>query len=389
MPVELTEEQVKAVDLCTTRLRSKVPLSTLFGSAGTGKTEVARHIAARLKDEGQVAFCAPTGKAALVLRRRGVPATTVHSLIYRPVGVSQKMLQAALDKLNAARRRATPNGRLIAALEEEVRQLTEQVNSPKFVLREKEEVGDYAAIVLDESSMVGEQMLTDLMSFGIPVLALGDPAQLPPVKATTPLAEAGYRPTVMLNQMHRFAMNSPINRLATAVRTGGPRAINQWLPEGSGVNYVPTFLFDDEQIGRLMAWDQVLVGRNATRLRLNAHIRAVKGLPHDELDDEDVMMCLRNEPRHDLVNGEQATVKELAAAGVPERLIMSVEGWTGEGQKPYFAFGYVTTVHKAQGSEWPRVAIFDESNVFGRDAGKWLYTGITRAAEAVCVVRCT
>lgn len=354
-------------------------------SHNTGKTEVARHIAARLG--GDVAFCAPTGKAALVLRNRGVPASTVHSLIYRPLGVSQRMLEEAQRKLGDAERRG--NQRLSLALRAEITKLIEMVNSPKFVLREKEEVGPYSAIVVDESSMVGEEMLTDLMSFGIPVLALGDPAQLPPVKATTPLAEVGYRPTVMLTQMHRFALESPINRLATEVRLArNPRAISSWLPEGSGVNMVRTFLFTDEQAAGLLAWDQVLCGRNATRIRLNAQLRSIKGLPHNELDDEDRMICLRNDPQHDLVNGEQYTVKELAANDVPERMITSVEGWTAENVRPQFAFGYVSTVHKAQGSEWDNVVIFDESQIFRQDDWKWLYTGITRAAKAVCVVRC-
>jgi exodeoxyribonuclease-5 len=48
-----------------------------------------------------------------------------------------------------------------------------------------------------------------------------------------------------------------------------------------------------------------------------------------------------------------------------------------------FDFGYVITVHKAQGSQWPSVIVFDESKIFGQ---KWLYTAITRASKIVTVV---
>src|SRR5204863_42797 len=57
-------------------------LFRLFGYAGTGKTTLARHLAAHL--DGEVKFAAFTGKAALVMRGKGCyGATTIHSLIYR------------------------------------------------------------------------------------------------------------------------------------------------------------------------------------------------------------------------------------------------------------------------------------------------------------------
>src|ERR1700704_3832073 len=54
----------------------------LFGYAGTGKTTLAKHLAEGV--EGKVLFAAFTGKAALVMRRKGCQnASTIHSLIYR------------------------------------------------------------------------------------------------------------------------------------------------------------------------------------------------------------------------------------------------------------------------------------------------------------------
>jgi exodeoxyribonuclease-5 len=51
-----------------------------------------------------------------------------------------------------------------------------------------------------------------------------------------------------------------------------------------------------------------------------------------------------------------------------------------------FDFGYVLTVHKAQGSQWDDVCLFDESAAFPESRARWLYTGITRAAKRLTVV---
>jgi exodeoxyribonuclease-5 len=46
----------------------------------------------------------------------------------------------------------------------------------------------------------------------------------------------------------------------------------------------------------------------------------------------------------------------------------------------------VLTVHKAQGSQWDDVVLFDESGAFGESRQRWLYTGVTRAAQRLTVV---
>ena len=52
-----------------------------------------------------------------------------------------------------------------------------------------------------------------------------------------------------------------------------------------------------------------------------------------------------------------------------------------------FDFGYAITVHKSQGSQWDNVLLMDESMKFKRNASKWLYTGLTRAAKQIKVVQ--
>ncbi len=52
-----------------------------------------------------------------------------------------------------------------------------------------------------------------------------------------------------------------------------------------------------------------------------------------------------------------------------------------------FDYGYALTVHKAQGSQWDKVVLFDESYAFREHRERWLYTAVTRAAEEIVVVR--
>src|SRR6187401_2697208 len=137
---------LKAVDdwLKTRPGRGDTPqLFRLFGYAGTGKTTLARHLAAGI--DGEVKYAAFTGKAALVMRRKGCGgASTIHSLIYRPLESNEE--------------------------------------TPSFELWDDAPVSKAKLIVIDECSMVDAELGRDLMSFGIPLLVLGDPAQLPPVQ---------------------------------------------------------------------------------------------------------------------------------------------------------------------------------------------------------------
>ena len=151
----------------------------LFGYAGAGKTTLARHIAENAG--GDVAFAAFTGKAAHVMRQKGcVGATTIHSLIYRPSRVE------------------------------------EEEGEPSFTIRHDAPAADADLIIIDECSMVDEDLGRDLLTFGKPVLVLGDPAQLPPVKGGGYFTEG--EPDFMLTEIHRQAADNPIIRLSMAIR---------------------------------------------------------------------------------------------------------------------------------------------------------------------------
>ena len=70
--------------------------------------------------------------------------------------------------------------------------------------------------MIDECSMVDEELGRDLLSFGKPILVLGDPAQLPPVKGGGFFTETA--PDVMLTEIHRQAEGSAIIRASRAAR---------------------------------------------------------------------------------------------------------------------------------------------------------------------------
>ena len=338
----------------------------LFGYAGTGKTTLAKTIA---EDAGgEVAFGAYTGKAALVLKSKGCRgASTIHAMIYRAQGEE------------------------------------EDGASPSFVINRKAAANGADLIVIDECSMVDEELGRDLLSFGKPVLVLGDTAQLPPVKGGGFFTDA--EPDVMLTEVHRQAADNPIIRMSMLVREGGRLALGAY-----GDSRV--IRRSEIEAPRVMQADQVLVGTNRTRRAYNGRMRTLLGHagPRPELGEK--LVCLRNDKKKGLLNGGIWTV----AAVHPDRgakIALSVRPEDEEGRRkavrvgvlpaffegreeeiPFpqrrgsdqFDFGYALTVHKAQGSQWDDVVLFDESFAFREHGARWLYTGLTRAAETITVV---
>jgi exodeoxyribonuclease-5 len=335
----------------------------LFGYAGTGKTTLARHIAEGV--EGEVKYAAFTGKAALVMRNKGCDgASTIHSLIYR------------------------------------ARETRDE--QPTFELWDDAPASKAKLIVIDECSMVDAELGRDLMSFGCPLLVLGDPAQLPPIQGGGFFT--GAEPDAMLTEVHRQAQNDPIVRLSMDVREGRRIEVGDY----GDTQVVRRDALDPS---RVMQADQVLVGRNNTRKAYNLRIREKQEITDPLPVAGDKLVCLRNNRKKALFNGGLWRVKaraqsksrivtmrlvpdeELAAKAVKVSVRADcfeggVENIAWEQRKPYdeFDFGYVLTVHKAQGSQWDDVVLFDESFAFQESRARWLYTGITRAAKRLSIV---
>jgi exodeoxyribonuclease-5 len=180
----------------------------VFGYAGTGKTTITKHAIAELglsDGANGVMYAAFTGKAALVMTRKGTPASTIHSLIYRVSEATQEEIEKVKRDIATIREKLNLLGPAKRFLEEaHLRSLElrlDDIHRPRFVLNEQSIVRDAALIVLDEVSMVGPDMARDLIAFGKPILVLGDPGQLPPIKGEGAFTQA--EPDVMLTEIHR------------------------------------------------------------------------------------------------------------------------------------------------------------------------------------------
>lgn len=386
-------------------------LFRLFGYAGTGKTTLAKHLASGVS--GTVLFAAYTGKAASVLKASGAPnAQTLHSLIYHPKERSRERLDELKVELAGLEEmmRTTPPEDWQRDWEDRQQRLQGEIRSeeknnkrPDFTLNLESPLRTASLLVVDECSMVDEEMAQDILSFGCPVLVLGDPAQLPPVKGTGYFTDA--TPDVMLTEIHRQARDNPIIELATRVRNGERLQQGQY-GESSVIGRATPELATEA--------NQVLVGKNATRTATNRRMRELLGFQGSPFPlAGEKLVCLRNDRDLGLLNGTLHTsitdAEELGGYvnlrirpedypeadpvlvpahpehfnGDPEQI-----GYWDRRNAQEFTFGYALTCHKAQGSQWGNVLIIDESRVFrSRDVQrKWLYTAITRAAERVTVV---
>ncbi|MFH1793614.1 MAG: ATP-dependent RecD-like DNA helicase [Pseudomonadota bacterium] len=365
---------LKAVDRWLKAGRPQV--FRLFGYAGTGKTTLARHFAENV--DGQVQFAAFTGKAAQVLRSKGaLNARTIHSLIYRPKGEE--------------------------SVSDEVTGKTSM--SPTFSLNRQSPISKAKLVVIDECSMVDEQLGRDLLSFGTPVLVLGDPAQLPPISGGGFFTE--HEPDHLLTEIHRQAQDNPIIRLALDVREGR---------EFMHGDYGTAQVIGKDQVTQdlVLEADQVLVGTNRTRKRYNMRLRELKGFTASYPQAGDKLVCLRNDPAKGLLNGSlwkvMTSSRETVKPGInllvspeeddPDRGVAKIKllkaqfedpdteiPWATKKRFDDFDYGYALTVHKAQGSQWDNVVLFDESWAFKETRQRWLYTAITRAAKRLTIVR--
>lgn len=388
----------------------------LSGYAGTGKTFLIDHVvreALHLSAGEEAVFVSPTGKAAANLVKNGTAAGTVHGLIYR-----RDDEEFDVDE----------NGEIVERKE------------LHFIKREKIDER-IRLIIIDEASMINETVLGDLLSFGVKCLFAGDGAQLPPVNGTCPLMES---PHYTMTEIVRQAADNPIIRLATMAREG------KRIPFGNYGDKVCVIgkngLRAEDRKRIFLKADQIICGRNKTRAALNAEIREYKGIPQDSLlpVEGEKLICTLNDwekpldgaEKFFLVNGiigrasevkesfdDLATMQFQAdfldeSVKVPfdtaiftqgayrhlygERAVTLSDGSVvHEGnfallhklrsvaEEPIcrFEFAYAVTCHKAQGSEFDFVVVFDESWAFGEERNRWLYTAITRAKEKLLIIR--
>lgn len=415
LAVNLTNDQADAAQLIEEwfyHLSNQI--FVLCGYAGTGKTFLIDYVVRRLglvPGESAV-FVTPTGKAASVLIRGGTPACTLHSLIY--------MREEDIE--------VNEDGEVVSE------------RFLRFVKREKISK-NIQLIVIDETSMVADDTLKDLLSFGVKCLFCGDPAQLPPVGGTNTLLSM---PCITLKDIVRQSEGDPIVRLAEKARAGEYLDYGEY---GKHAAVIAKADFCGDLRKKLLAKaDQVIVGTNRTRNQINAEIRSGMGISSAALcpiDGEKVICTLNNwgrtldkEGDFHLVNGiigkcyrvrEQedgllqldfkAEFLQDSCCDLPvdagiftrgqyfhgygDRACLLENGTMVHGENyemlrrfkvrreeavNRFEFAYAVTCHKAQGSEYDFVIVFDESKHF-ENGSSWLYTAITRAKKKLIIVR--
>jgi len=360
------------------------PYLTVGGYAGVGKTtlvSIFRKIIHKKNPNIKVAFCSFTGRAARVLSTnlKKVDAVypkdfvgTIHSLIYSPMINSKQ-----------------------------------QITGWKL----KDEL-KYDLIIVDEASMVNKKIWQDLLGFSIPIIAVGDHGQLPPIEGKFNLME---NPQIRLETIHRQAADNPIIKMSQYARETGQIPVGRF---GTGVEKIDKTDFDAQEkvegILRKYSSDMiVLTGYNKTRVQINKFIR--EGLGFETLSPQtgDRVICLKNNHKKGIYNGMLGYIEKINKENkdwLRAEIKMDGEEHLYEGliyadqfgnEQPYnfsksrgralgdlFDFGYGLTVHKAQGSQAKRAIVFEErfSRMDDDMWRRWLYTAVTRAEEELFVV---
>jgi exodeoxyribonuclease-5 len=418
--VDFAPQQAQALDAVNQWLKTKSkPWFYLGGYAGTGKTTVAKHFAGGVD---RPKFGAYTGKASEVMRKKGCKdASTIHKLIYKYDGQDFK----GRKELEKALHEAIKDGdaKLVSHYNHLLEEAEKQHANPMFSVKEGMALADADLLVIDECSMINERMAMDILSFKVPVLVLGDPAQLPPVRG------AGYftnqDPDFMLTEVHRQAQGNPVLMLATEVRKGNRLVRGKY---GDSEVMAPSKVHG----GIMTEAGVILVGMNKTRLRCNKFMRGLlkrDDSPYPVRDDK--LISLTNMKAHpngqasrfyngttfvamedgvlsDESDDPRDNVQDIWLQVVLEDGTMKMIDATSEYfkryEKPHFQdprgyhdkqnerihdvdFAYALTVHKSQGSQWDDVVIMDDGFLKWKPEQRkmWLYTAITRAAEKITI----
>lgn len=368
--VELSPDQKKVRDAILDFVGDSNSIKkfiTIGGYAGTGKTTVIGEVMREL-DTKRVAFCAYTGKAASVLASKLDNFSycgTIHSLIYRPL--------------------TDEKGRIIG-WDSQNRELYEE----------------FDLIVIDEASMVNEEIFKDLLEYGLPIICVGDHGQLPPVKSKFNLME---KPMFKLEKVHRQAEANPIIKLSMMARLEGAIPFGEF---GEGVKKVRGL---EHLNGVELNETLLLCGTNKLRQKLNAQART--GVSELVQVGEKVI-CLKNNRKKGIYNGMVGFVEEVANAGVDQLALTvnmgdgltvstkalkvqfgnpkTLHDWRGRfGEKPedLFDYAYAMSVWKAQGSEADSVVFIEEALPFlsNDDYRRFMYTAITRSKKELMIIK--
>ena len=400
---------------------ARAQVMAIAGKAGSGKTVLLAELAHRLGEIGLAAIrpdwepprrqnrrsfavLAPTNKAASVLRAKGVPATTIHRIIYTPVYDPQ--FEKLAEWLEGERTtRPIIEGLAKESLDRAYAFYQEQPSVPgafaaaglrgaDFITGWKRRDQPLDIALVDEASMLDGEKLDDLTEiFGL-VILFGDPAQLAPVGSQgamvfESLAEDRRH---ALSRIHRQAADNPILDLAHML--GDPGLEFHDFEEALSVAAArdERVLIAQRADADLMCESPVLVWRNKTRMRLIKAFRAAHACPERELIPGEPLICdglelplRQRKQRMDLearglIKGAQARylgpgrkpgfarvdIAGTEESGISVAAIIQIESpdedepiiLSAARSGALFLHGAACTIHKAQGSQWPVVQVF-------------------------------
>lgn len=349
--MEFTDEQKSAVRGVLKRIDSDQYVR-VGGYAGVGKTTVIRIIEEALRRKNRsFAICAYTGKATNVLRRKRMHADTIHGTIYKP----QK----------------DHKGNVYWTL------------MSRWDLADKRVDG----FIVDEASMVSREIHDDLVSFGLPIIYVGDHGQLEAIGTKFNLME---NPDFRLEKIHRNA--GEIAYFAEHLRKGG----EAWnFPCKQKVQLVQESAIQPKHLSSV---DQVICAFNRTRVELNAQVREFRRIKYTYVAVGEKIVCLRNNKHQGLFNGLQGIVTKILPNDCfdfisdgkefnniqyhLEQFGQETNNFEFSDTANPFDYGYAQTAHKCQGDQFGSVIAY-EQHCDKWDHARWAYTVASRAMESL------
>jgi len=397
-----TEQQTIIDEVLNWYKEGKEQVIVINGYAGTGKTTIMSHLPKVLPDTTRITFNTFTGKASSVLVNKlaknniwGVNVSTLHKLMYTPRIIKEKDGTEIIDGW------------------------------------EKNESIPYDLIIVDESSMISEDIFHDILAYQKPVIFIGDSAQLPPIFGDFNIMNA---PDLTLETIHRQAEGSPIIQLSKYIRENGvlPRNFNS-----SSVKEITWWKKPDRQF-----FDKIpflnpniitISALNKSRRYFNNHIRNLCGYHQAGIiNPGERIVCLKNNDvttkssLQYVMNGITGTINKVSGTQldriknlhidfdiyedtvpclsdircfgeIDKRKLSKISG--DPKNKSYakqrnqksvnlFDYGYCITGHKSQGSQWSCVIVVDERSGYSTDDDyrRWLYTAVTRSSNKLFIV---
>ncbi len=368
------------------------PLVTYNGPAGSGKTTLSSFIIGELMEKRKtVAVATITGRASKVIGSKlkdiGITPTycgTIHGLMYKP--------------------RVDKDGNVKGWSRRAKRDMT------------------FDIIFIDESSMVPKMIMEDLMKYHVPIIACGDQFQLPPISRDNVnyAEDADYSLTEIIRQ----SLDSGIIRASIDIRNTYQLSFmddynGDVIMHDKHGHYGVTNFIDDYSEDSM-----ILCSYNNTRNRVNGFVRNHIGFDSLTPERGELVMNLMNDRTAGVMNGDIGTVVDIGSPDIyddgevsevyvdfgagPYKYQQFTKGYVDVNQKKYtdnifrrrydlgtehpsqrhplfMNFAYCATVHKAQGSEWQNVMVFDEpfNSMSNRDNMRLKYTAITRAKDKV------